>query len=146
TLLLSCSETVKETPNGMTYTVIEAGDGKAAKTDEVLVFDYELKDSKDSVWGETFTEGIPAATKIGDSTQIAEEDGMTQMFRMLSIGDSVKTEMTVNEFFNKIVGSPIPTQVDTTLTVTYTLKVQNIMTVDEFMKDREALLKKREAQ
>jgi FKBP-type peptidyl-prolyl cis-trans isomerase len=129
----------------MKYTIIEAGDGVTPETDEVLVFDYELKDSKDSVWGETFSGGIPAATKISDSTQLANEDGMTQMFRDLSVGDSVKTEMTVNEFFSKVVGSPAPPHVDTTLAVTYTLKVRNITSVDEFMKDRESQLKKREA-
>ena len=144
-LLISCNQNVKETPNGMKYTVIEAGDGEIAKTNEVLVFDYQLKDSKDSVWGETFTEGIPAATKIADSTQIANEDGMTQMFRSLSVGDSVKTEMKVNEFFAKVVGAPAPPQVDTTLSVTYTLKVRDIMSVDEFLKDRESLMTKREA-
>jgi len=144
TLLMSCGEKVKETPNGMKYTVIETGDGVTAKTDEVLVFDYELKDSKDSVWGETFTEGIPAASKINDSTQIATEDGMTQLFRQLSVGDSVKTEMPVKEFFTKIVGAPAPPHVDTTLNVTYTIKVKSIMSVDEFLKEREALMKKRE--
>lgn len=145
TLLTACGKNEKETPNGLKYTVIKSGDGVLPKTQEVLVFDYELKDSKDSVWGETFKEGIPAATKIADSTQIADEDGMLQMFRMLSVGDSVKTEMSVNEFFSKIVGSPAPPEVDTTLSVTYTLKVQDIMSVEEYMEAREKQLKEREA-
>lgn len=144
-LLVSCNDNTKETPNGMKYTVIESGDGETPAVGEVLVFDYELRDSKDSVWGETFTEGIPAATKIADSAQVANEDGMTQMFRQLSVGDSVKTEMPVTEFFSKVVGAPAPPEVDTTLNVTYTLKVRDITSVDEFLKDRESLMKKREA-
>ena len=143
-LAIACSDNVKETPNGLKYTVIETGDGVIPKTEEVLVFDYQLKDSKDSVWGETFTEGIPAATKINDSTQIATEDGMTQMFRSLSVGDSVKTEMPVKDFFTKVVGAPVPPNVDTTLSVTYTIKVQDIMSVEEFLKEREVQLKRRE--
>ena len=143
-LAIACSDKVKETPNGLKYTVIETGDGVTPKTEEVLVFDYELRDSKDSVWGETFTEGIPAATKINDSTQMANEDGMTQMFRSLSVGDSVKTEMPVKDFFTKVVGAPIPPNIDTTLAVTYTIKVQDIMSVEEFLKEREAHLKRRE--
>ncbi len=144
-LLMACNTNkVKETPNGLKYTVIKAGDGVMPKTDEVLVFNYELKDSKDSVWGETFSEEIPAATKINDSTQLQNEDGMTQMFRGLSVGDSVKTEMTVHDFFTKVVGAPIPPDVDTALSVTYTIKVNDIMSVDEFLKERESLLKKRE--
>jgi FKBP-type peptidyl-prolyl cis-trans isomerase FkpA len=144
-LAIACSDNVKETPNGLKYTVIETGDGVVPKTEEVLVFDYQLKDSKDSVWGETFTEGIPAATKINDSTQIASEDGMTQMFRSLSVGDSVKTEMPVKDFFTKVVGAPVPPNVDTTLSVTYTIKVQDIMTVEEFLKEREVQMKRRES-
>ncbi|HEY9489601.1 MAG TPA: FKBP-type peptidyl-prolyl cis-trans isomerase [Chryseosolibacter sp.] len=136
-LLAACGKTVKETPNGLKYTIIEAGDGEIPKTDQVLVFNYELKDSKDSVWGETFTTGMPAATRIADSTNIAEEDGMTQMFRALSVGDSVKTEMPVREFFSKVVGAPLPPHVDSTLTVTYTLKVKEITTAEEFIAKRE---------
>ena len=143
-LLIACNDNERETPSGLKYTVIETGDGVTPKVEEVLVFDYQLRDSKDSVWGETFTEGIPAATKINDSTQIATEDGMTQMFRTLSVGDSVKTEMPVKDFFTKVVGAPVPPNVDTTLNVTYTIKVQDIMSVDEYLKAREAQLKQRE--
>jgi hypothetical protein len=63
-LLAACSKNEKETPNGFKYTVIEPGDGILPKKDEVLVFDYEVKDSKDSLWGESFTEGIYGAVKI----------------------------------------------------------------------------------
>lgn len=144
-LLASCGEKVKETPNGMKYTVLEEGDGQIPKPDQFLVFDYELKDSKDSVWGETFTEGIPAATRIADSTQLAQEDGMSQMFRTLSVGDSVKTEMSVSEFFSKLVRSPLPPHIDSTLSVTYTLKVTDIMDEPEFLRAREEQFKQREA-
>ncbi len=143
-LLVACAKKEKETANGMKYTVIEAGDGVLPKKDQVLVFDYQLKDSKDSLWGETFKEGVPAATKIEDSTKIASEDGMSQMFRMLSKGDSVKTTMSVKDFFSKVVGAAVPPHVDSTLSVTYTLKVRDVMSVDEYLKAREQQLKKRE--
>lgn len=144
-LLVACGKTEKETPNGLKYTILKKGDSSAvAKVDEVLVFDYELRDSKDSVWGETFSEGIPGATKIADTSQIRNEDGMTQMFRMLSPGDSVKTEMSVSDFFNKVVGAPAPPHVDTTMSITYTVKVQDIMSVDKYLVAREAQMKNRE--
>lgn len=143
-VLAACSKNEKETPNGLKYAVIEAGDGILPKKDEVLVFDYQLKDSKDSVWGETFKEGIPAATKIEDSTRLANEDGMTQMFRMLSKGDSVKTTMPVKDFFGKVVGAAVPPQVDTTLSLTYTIKVRDVMSVQDYLKVREDQMKKRE--
>jgi FKBP-type peptidyl-prolyl cis-trans isomerase len=144
-LLAACNKNQKETPNGLKYTIIKAGDGAVPEKDQVLVFDYELRDSKDSVWGETFNEGIPAATKIADTSQVKNEDGMTQMFRMLSKGDSVKTEMSVKDFFTKVVGRPAPPYIDTTRSVTYTLKVQDIMSVDNYLKVREEQFKKRES-
>src|SRR5687768_7380484 len=91
-LLTACGKKEKETPNGLKYTVIEAGNDTIPKTGEIIVFDWELKDSKDSVWQETFKQGIPGAAQIADSAQLASEDGLTQMLRMLSKGDSVKTE------------------------------------------------------
>ena len=52
--------------------------------------------------------------------------------------------MSVNEFFSNVVGSPAPPQIDTTLSVTYTVKVQDIMSVDEYMQAREEQMKRRE--
>ncbi len=145
-LVTACSKTEKETPNGLKYTIIKTGDGIVAKKDEVLVFDYQLKDSKDSVWGETFKGGIPGATKVADTSLLKNEDGMTQMFRMLSKGDSVKTEMSVKDFFTKVVGSPAPPQVDTARSIIYTIKVQDIMSVDDYLKAREVQMRKKEEQ
>jgi len=135
--MAACGENVKETPSGLKYTVIEAGDGVVPETGQVLVFHYELKDSQDSVWGETFSSGIPAATLIDDAARIEDEDGMTQMFRQLSSGDSVRTKMPVTEFFDQIVGAPVPPDVDSTLSISYTIKVRNITTVEEFLSERE---------
>jgi FKBP-type peptidyl-prolyl cis-trans isomerase FkpA len=145
TFLLSCNENVKETPNGMKYTVIEAGDGETPQINQFLVFDYELRDSKDSVWGETFSEGIPAAAKIADSTNIDNEDGMSQMFRTLSVGDSVRVAMPITDFFNELVRAPAPPNIDTTLSVSYTVKVRDVMDEPEFLKAREEQFKQREA-
>lgn len=142
--MFACGETVKETPSGLKYTVIRAGDGVVPEPGQVLVFHYELKDSKDSVWGETFTSGIPAATRIDEAENTVNEDGMTQMFRQLSVGDSVKTEMAVTDFFSNIVRSPLPPQVDSALAIKYTIKVRNITSVEEFLSAREADVLKRD--
>jgi hypothetical protein len=117
----------KETPNGLRFTVVKAGDGVLPKKDEILVFDHILKDSKDSVWNDTRVEGMPSAVRIQDSSAIAEENGIVQMFRMLSKGDSVTVAMSVTRFFNDMVGAPIPPGVDTALNLSYSLQVKNIM-------------------
>jgi FKBP-type peptidyl-prolyl cis-trans isomerase len=144
-LLAACNKNQKETPNGLKYTIIKAGDGTVPQKDQVFVFDYELRDSKDSVWGESFKEGIPLAVKIADTSQVKNENGMMQMFRMLSKGDSAKTEMSVQEFFTRVVGRPAPPYIDTTRRVTYTLKVQDIMSEENYLKVREEQFKKRES-
>ena len=143
TLVAACGKKEKETPNGLKYTVVEAGDGVIPKTQEIIVFDWQLKDSNDSVWQETFKEGIPSAAQIADSTQLATEDGLTQMLRMLSKGDSVTTDMTMQEYFSKR-GGPIPPEIDSTLSITFTIKVRNVLPEPEFKKYMDEEFKKRE--
>ena len=142
-LLIACGKEEKETPSGLKYTVIEAGNDTLPKTNEIIVFDWELRDSKDSVWQETFKQGVPGAAQIADSANLANEDGLTQMLRMLSKGDSVKTEMSVQEYFSKR-GGPIPPQIDSTLAITFTIKVREILPKEEFQKFMEEEFKKRE--
>jgi FKBP-type peptidyl-prolyl cis-trans isomerase len=136
-LSVACKESEKKTPNGQKYTIIKSGDGKTAKKGEILVFDFELRDSKDSVWNDSYKEGLPAAMEMKDTSELKREDGITQMLRELSAGDSVKTTMTIPDFFNKLVRSPAPPSVDTTASVTYTINVKKVMTLEEFMKWRE---------
>jgi FKBP-type peptidyl-prolyl cis-trans isomerase len=141
----ACSSNEKETPSGLKYKVLKAGNGTTPKKDQIIVFDYLLKDSKDSVWANTFEEGIPAASMIGDSAKLKDEDGMTQMFRSLSKGDSVTTSMPVSQFFKDLVKAPIPPQVDSTRTVTYTVKVQDITALEAYYKSRESQVLQRDA-
>lgn len=141
----ACSSNEKETPNGLKYKIIKAGEGELPKKDQIVVFDYVLKDSKDSVWSDTYEEGMSAATMIGDSSRLASEDGMTQMFRELKKGDSVTTTMTVTNFFKNFVKAPIPPQIDSTRSITYTISVSDITSLDEYNKMREAQFVKREA-
>src|SRR5690606_29152895 len=49
------------------------------------------------------------------------------------------------DFFTKIVGGPLPPQVDSSLAVTYTIKVNDIMAEEEFLAAREVFIKKRES-
>lgn len=128
----ACAKNERETPNGFKYAVLEEGDGVHPKTDEIVIFDYVLKDSKDSVWNDTHTQGIPAAVPIGDSSTISTEKGMMQMFRELSKGDSVRASMDIKKFFADIGGGPVPPGFDTTLTLNYFVKVTDVLTRDEF--------------
>ena len=70
TLLTACGKTEKETPNGFKFTVVESGDGVLAKPSEIMVFDFVMKDSKDSVWQSTYTEEMPGYLMIADTAAI----------------------------------------------------------------------------
>ena len=138
----ACTNNEKETPNGMKFTVIKAGDGKVAKKDEILVFEYSLKDSKDSTWSETYSQGMPAAVPIGDSSALPNENGMVQMFRMLSKGDSVKVTMTMNKFFSTVVGQPTPPGMDTALSLSYYIQVRDIMNMNAYREFQTGIMEK----
>ncbi len=142
-LLTACNSNVKETPSGLKYTVIEAGAGKVPKTGEIIIFDWQLKDSGDSIWQETFEKGIPAAAQIADSSQLINEDGLTQMLRELSEGDSVRAEMSIVDYFG-MGGGRVPPGVDTTLTLGFTIKVRSIVTEEGFQTYMDEEMKKRE--
>jgi FKBP-type peptidyl-prolyl cis-trans isomerase FkpA len=143
-LSVACSKSEKETPNGFKYTVVKAGNGELPKKGEILVFDFQLKDSKDSVWNDSYKDGIPAAIEIKDTSELKQEDGITQMLRMLAPGDSVKTTMTIPDFFKNLVRRPIPPTIDSTKSVTYTMNARDVMTIEEFLKWRPTMVKDRD--
>lgn len=136
-LMAACQKSEKETPSGLKYTVVKAGDGVAAKKGEILVFHFQLKDNKDSVWNESYRDGLPSAIEVRDTAEIKNEDGIVQMLRSLSVGDSVKTTMPTKKFFATLVKQPVPPTIDSTGSLTYTIKAEKIMTFDNFIKWRE---------
>jgi FKBP-type peptidyl-prolyl cis-trans isomerase FkpA len=145
-LCISCDKkTEKETPNGFKFTVVKAGDGVVPKKEEILVFNHLLKDSKDSVWTNTHEEGMPSAVMIQDSSAMAAENGMVQMFRMLSKGDSVTVTLPVTKFFKDVVGAPIPPDIDTTLNISYCIQVNDIMKMEDFKAFQEGIMEKKMA-
>ncbi|HMG89792.1 MAG TPA: FKBP-type peptidyl-prolyl cis-trans isomerase [Chryseolinea sp.] len=139
----SCAPSEKETPNGFKYVVISSGDGVLPKKEQVIVFDYLLRDSKDSVWSDTYSQGIPVAIPIPDSSAIPQEKGMFQMFRMLSKGDSVRVTLPLPKFFLEVVGRPAPMNVDSSLSLSYFLKIRDIMEMEAYREFQMGLLEKR---
>ncbi|QOI97163.1 MAG: FKBP-type peptidyl-prolyl cis-trans isomerase [Flammeovirgaceae bacterium] len=139
-LLAGCSENVKETPSGLKYKVIKSGDGVRARVGEILVFDYALTDSKDSVWTSTIDNGFPSAYMVNDSSAIPQENGIIQMLRQLSKGDSVVVDISISEFFKKLSRRPIPENLDSTLMMRYQFRVNEIMNNEKFMTYEQELM------
>ena len=144
-MMTACSDTTttKKTPNGFEFKVIEAGDGVLPKIGEVMVFNYIMKDSKDSLWFDTATEGMPMALPIGDSSTIADEPGMIQVFRMLSKGDSVSFNLSVNKFFTEVSGGRVPPNVDTTRTLNFFVGVTDLMDMPSYQAFQTELMEKK---
>lgn len=146
-MMTACSDstTTKKTPNGFEFKVIEAGDGVLPKPGEVMVFNYIMKDSKDSLWFDTETEGMPMALPIGDSSTVDQEPGMIQVFRMLSKGDSVSFNLSVNKFFTEVSGGFVPPNVDTTRTLNFFVGVTGIMDMAGYQAFQTELMEKKSA-
>lgn len=142
---VACSSSEKETPNGFKYTVITKGEGSLAKPGQLLLVDFTFKDSKDSVWNDTYKAGMPAPVMINDSTQMATEIGLMQMFRELAPGDSVSCSMPIKKFFADMAGGPVPPNVDSTLTMTYYFKVREIMEVNQYQEMQVKLAAEKDA-
>jgi FKBP-type peptidyl-prolyl cis-trans isomerase FkpA len=145
-LSMACSNSAKEekTPNGFTFNVVEKGDGVVAKANQLLVFDYVIKDSKDSVWMDTYDSGMPGVVGIQDSAAMPTEIGMIQMFRMLSVPDSVTVTKGAKDFFKDVLGQPLPPKVDSTMTMTVALRVRSVMDMQKFGEFQRELMQKRE--
>lgn len=144
-LCLACSKPAaeKETPNGFKFTLVEKGDGILPKPNQLIVFDYVIKDSKDSVWVDTYDTGIPGVAQIQDSSALANEFGMMQLFRMLSVRDSVHVNKSARVFFKEVIGQPLPRRIDSTLSISCNLRVREIMEMQKFAEFQEDLFKKR---
>jgi len=126
-LIAACKNSEKETPNGFTYKLVRKGpEDKKGKPAELVVFNYTIKDSKDSTWVDS-KETFPGVYQIQDSSGLANEIGMQQMFRMVCKGDSVVVSKPVNYFFKNVLGARVPPNVDTTLTMTLNMGVVDIM-------------------
>jgi FKBP-type peptidyl-prolyl cis-trans isomerase FkpA len=143
-LLATACTKEKETPNGMKFTVIRSGDGVVAKPQQVVVFDFVMKDSKDSVWQSTLENSMPGYVFVADSSRMMTEDGMMQMFRMLSKGDSVRVTFGVGEFFREFVKSPVPIGIDSTLDISYLIGVNEILDREGFQTYMQELSVKKE--
>jgi FKBP-type peptidyl-prolyl cis-trans isomerase len=144
--LAACNKSTKETPNGFKYEVVKAGDGVIPKVGEIVVFDFRMKDSKDSTWQETYKNGMPAAVMIQDTSTLKTESGMVQMFRELSKGDSVIAKLPVKKFFADIVGGPLPPTIDSTLSIVYYIKVSDITDREKYSAKQKELFEKKQAE
>lgn len=135
----ACSGKTRQTPSGMKFKVIRQGEGRQPQVGEVVIFDYLLKDSRDSVWASS-SGTFPGAIIIDDSSRINEENGLIQMMRMLSKGDSVVVNMSANEFYSKMSRGVRPSYIDPALRISYRFRINDIMNSLEYTQYEQKLM------
>lgn len=141
----ACSKKEVETPNGFKYTLVRDKEGDLGKPGQFVVFEYEIKDSKDSIWMNSAKEGFPGAYQLQDSSALNSEIGMQQIFRMVSVGDSISINRPVADFFKNVMGNPPPPNTDSSLTMTCNMTVVNILDRDKFQEYQMGLVKEKSA-
>src|SRR5690606_26170972 len=132
-LLAACSQSaIRETPSGFKFTVVKEGTGETARPTQYVVFNFRVTDSQDSMWIDTYDRGYPEFARIQDSSAIDHEDGITQMLRMLSKGDSVTFSLTLTELFHEFARQPVPPHLDSSLVVTYAISIRDVVKQEDF--------------
>jgi FKBP-type peptidyl-prolyl cis-trans isomerase FkpA len=132
-LCMACSN-VKETPKGLKYAVVRRGDGNTVKPSQFLVMNMMFKDAKDSVWYDTRKGEFPATTMIADTSAIRREEGIEEIFRLLSKGDSVAFSIPAKTLFEKTFHQPVPPKMDPKGEFTFALGVKDVLEREQFTK------------
>ena len=132
-LCVACDKSERETPSGLKFKLVKEGTGVPVKVGDVLMFNFIFKDSKDSVWQNTYDKDFAPYMVMPDTAGMKHEDGMTQMLRTLTPGDSVVLDISIKDFFKDVMKRPIPAEFDSTLIFTYQIKAEQTMTRDSFM-------------
>jgi FKBP-type peptidyl-prolyl cis-trans isomerase FkpA len=117
----------KETPAGLKYTVVRAGDGKVAKPGEVVVMDVAVVDNKDSAWFDSKTSGMPEMIMIRPDTFKKDEYGIMELFRLVSAGDSITMTLPARDFFERTWMQPVPAGVDPESPFTFRVATRNVL-------------------
>src|SRR6478736_3852858 len=88
-LIVAACSNEKKTPKGYAYTVARKGDGNIIQAGKFVAIDLVFKDSKDSVWSDSKTSDFPLIIPVRDTTGMKQEEGLEELFRVLSKGDSL---------------------------------------------------------
>ena len=143
-LCLACDKSERETPSGLKYKLVKEGTGVPIKVGDVIMFNFVFKDSKDSVWRTTYEADFPPSMVMPDTAGLKQQDGLTQMLRELTPGDSVVVNIPIKDFFKDIARQPMPPEFDSTLIFTYQIKIEDAMSRDSFMVYQQNFFMKKE--
>ncbi len=140
-VVMACSNE-KETPKGYKFTLATKGDGKKVEPGHFLVMDLMYKDEKDSVHYDNRKNEVPEIIMVRDTTGQGMEEGLDEVFRMLTKGDSAVMTITAQTLYEKTFHQPVPPGVDPKSKFTFCMKVNDVIDSAAVMKLQEELIAK----
>jgi FKBP-type peptidyl-prolyl cis-trans isomerase FkpA len=140
-LATACSKE-KETRNGYKYTVVRKGDGNIAAAGKFVKIELLFKDAKDSVWSDSRKEEFPLIIPVRDTTGMKQEQGLEEVFRVLSKGDSIVMKIKAKTFFEKMYRQPVPPGVDSASNFTFFIGVKEVLDSAQVRKLSDELMAK----
>jgi FKBP-type peptidyl-prolyl cis-trans isomerase FkpA len=139
----ACSKE-KETPKGYKYTVVRKGDGSIIKPGKFVSIDLVFKDSKDSTWSDSRTGEFPLIIPVRDTAGMKQEEGLEELFRVMSKGDSFIMKIKAQSLFEKTYRQPVPPKVDPNSDFTFYLSVKEVYDSTAVRKLSEELMAKQQ--
>ncbi len=132
--LAACSTGSEKTArNGLTYTVVEEGEGETSQQGEYIVLNMRYKDQgTDSVWYDTGDE-MPQLIQNMDSAWMAGNKMVQVIFSEMKAGDSVVFEVTAGELFQNTWNQSLPEGVNADQIIEFQVGCQQILKQEEIM-------------
>jgi len=144
-LVVAACSNEKKTPKGYAYTVARKGDGNIVQPGKFVSIDLVFKDSKDSVWSDSKTGEFPLIIPVRDTTGMKQEEGLEELFRVLSKGDSLIMKLDAKTLFEKVYRQPsVPPNVDPKSDFTFYLTVNEVYDSVQVRKLSEELMAKQQ--
>ncbi len=122
-VVFSACEKEREAPNGLKVRVLKEGKGEYAKPGEFLITGMVIKDAKDSVWRDTYSQKLPMIIPVGEESAISTEVGVESAFRVMKLGDSVAIDVDAKTLFKD---QPLPPQLKAEDKMTFVFAVKDI--------------------
>ncbi|MEJ2003800.1 MAG: FKBP-type peptidyl-prolyl cis-trans isomerase [Cyclobacteriaceae bacterium] len=130
----ACSTNNEKTArNGLTYTVVEEGEGESSQSGEYMVLNMRyINKNTDSVWYDTSDE-MPQLIQNNDSIWMAGEKMLQVIFGEMKEGDSVVFDVTAGDLFGNTWKQPLPPGVEAEQVIQFEVGLDQVLTQDELM-------------
>ncbi|MTI22043.1 peptidylprolyl isomerase [Fulvivirga sp. RKSG066] len=137
------STTEKKTSSGLSYTVLEKGEGEIPDSSYILL-NMKFADANDSVWMSTTENEMPTPTMKVDSLW-KNSKGINEIFNMLDKGDSVTFDVSAVDLFSNTFRRPLPPNVDSTEVFTFHVGVEEVLDEEGFRSWQQKIMAQQQA-